>query len=1408
MSTVNIRESLRHIDDDTYCKYDLLTMYDSCKLSDEDKCCIAKLLADSEDPEVIYQKLSTYFDEDNVDDLVGFTNEIQETDFDRFISETQAELKTRFSNVIYDADHCNFIVSDDEGTCVEIEVRPSDSELGNFEFYLDGCYDSPCIYDTLEAAKYVVVKHICDAMALAKSVVSEIDDDALQYKIYDVTEDDGHVVAHCMIESTNSFNDIKLGKVGGAKIKKMVESLLEDPSYSIDESNKQKLCKYAVIPCDILPGVAVKEFNNSMEINGGISEMSESSDDVQFNKSDRVKEKCAGNCRVGSVIKSDNDMTLVEWDNSDSDDIEWIDNSKIEKFIESAEIHDEIDSLYVDDTSDGHWSWDYDDEELANIYGGDTKYDENPGGLDIDEYNLDESMKGFVRTYCDECGKMNRVEVEFKDFNKPFEDTTYTCSHCGAKNLLTDPHEYNDDGTIKESLSSRYIDKDGYVSISNIANYIVDTFDGDLDDRYACINSLIDSFKDEGKVSTEVIDQFAGGHNLVDKKIDESTTELVEDSEETDDLISAEQEFDSAATSINSSKLPAVYNMVKFNPGDVVVDFGGGKFDNAVNYLKDQDVTLLVYDPYNRSAEHNKDVLRVLKEHGGADAAVNSNVLNVIKEPEARNAVLQNIKKITKKGAPIYITVYEGTGKGNEGPTKSGYQLNRKTSDYIDEISQVFSNVTRKGKLITAINESLNKSLNENLSPEEGDRVRMDHYAKLNNGQEGIVTGRIGELCWVTWDDGTKSKEIKGYLTVIKRDGKVVDESVNPAELTDCPACGDFSFDSKHGKCTKCSYTEELYPVNESSNDSGELEANKMTIMPLAGLNADGFIVVINDAAGEELFKKEYRYGYDASYDRKFAKWAEKDYENSIKYGWKNPVTLKPYVADIIDELCSKYGIDKNSIEFVPGKNIFNGDSVTGDFVDSMKKLVYEAKQIKVFGAKAKKLDEAEEILYVIKDSHGNQLSKPTADDSELWDRVASMEARGRRGLRVVVYTGKDKVTEGIDGWDNRTGVIKRIDKYLYDNPEAIPPKGYIQPGSRAYDDAVSRYGDYVTTPFGNISTDNLMQYARDNKLLNEASYGGAFDVEDDQYFTVDDLNEFADQVCDKLTSKYHEKFDISDGYIEENDIYLEVESDSALAQSTVKLDRRTIRKPSDLMKYVGRMINGLSRTLDKVYSDPEDAIKYAESYKLGNKVTWRGDDYIIIDDETDDMFRLRPVDRFEDSDFENMDEGDPSEDVYLAKFQLKEGLMDEFYKTERYLDIEIPEICNDALVKLSDMTELQIKSLKNQCANFYGYVENILFYMKESLNHSQDKGLEPEFDDDSSLAALGSNISSPTWDITFKCPNIETEDDDMKYIKYSVKAETQEDARDFAKEFIRRQQSNENGLMWKDAKVFSIYVR
>lgn len=189
---------------------------------------------------------------------------------------------------------------------------------------------------------------------------------------------------------------------------------------------------------------------------------------------------------------------------------------------------------------------------------------------------------------------------------------------------------------------------------------------------------------------------------LILNHVDDSSVFGAEEDE--DSLPMVDQEYDSAATSINSNKLPAIYKMVNFNEGDVIVDFGGGKFDNAVEYIRDKGATLCVYDPYNRSAEHNREVLRILRENGGADAAVNSNVLNVIKEPEARKNVLENIARITKPGAPIYITVYEGKGNGQEGPTKSGYQLNRKTADYLEEIQEVFPDATRRGKLITAHN--------------------------------------------------------------------------------------------------------------------------------------------------------------------------------------------------------------------------------------------------------------------------------------------------------------------------------------------------------------------------------------------------------------------------------------------------------------------------------------------------------------------------------------------------------------------------------------------------------------------------------------------------------------------------------------------------------------------------------
>lgn len=207
----------------------------------------------------------------------------------------------------------------------------------------------------------------------------------------------------------------------------------------------------------------------------------------------------------------------------------------------------------------------------------------------------------------------------------------------------------------------------------------------------SAIDDSIDNIEDIGK---SVVDDPKYNYDDPDREGDYVVEEF--------DVDDTEQEYTSANTSINSSKLPAIFKLINLSPNTINLDFGGGRFDNATEYLANEDVTNLIYDPYNRSSEHNKNVLDTIRKNNGADTVTCSNVLNVIKEENARRTVIQNIYNLLKSNGTAYFTVYEGTGKGNEGATKSGYQLNRKTTDYVDEIKEVFSDVTRKGKLIIA----------------------------------------------------------------------------------------------------------------------------------------------------------------------------------------------------------------------------------------------------------------------------------------------------------------------------------------------------------------------------------------------------------------------------------------------------------------------------------------------------------------------------------------------------------------------------------------------------------------------------------------------------------------------------------------------------------------------------------
>lgn len=150
------------------------------------------------------------------------------------------------------------------------------------------------------------------------------------------------------------------------------------------------------------------------------------------------------------------------------------------------------------------------------------------------------------------------------------------------------------------------------------------------------------------------------------------------------------QRFTSRQTSINSTKAPAVYSMkraVDAMTGKRVVDIGGGRFDTAAEAARVYGAAVSIYDPFNRTPEHNAAVLA-----GSYDIAVISNVLNVIDSEAARGDV---VRLAATKAAALLITVYTAA---------DSWQENRRTADYMEEIAAALPgwNVARFGRLIQA----------------------------------------------------------------------------------------------------------------------------------------------------------------------------------------------------------------------------------------------------------------------------------------------------------------------------------------------------------------------------------------------------------------------------------------------------------------------------------------------------------------------------------------------------------------------------------------------------------------------------------------------------------------------------------------------------------------------------------
>ena len=148
------------------------------------------------------------------------------------------------------------------------------------------------------------------------------------------------------------------------------------------------------------------------------------------------------------------------------------------------------------------------------------------------------------------------------------------------------------------------------------------------------------------------------------------------------------QTFTSSATSINRTKLPAVYRKIK-SFASCVLDYGCGKYTNHIaDYLYRHEVNLLPYDPYNQPLEVNLDTFEQVRWHMTRSVPLDivcSNVLNVIDSDGEVGRICHYLEGIAAEtGGTAYITVYEGDRSGVGRQTgKDQYQRNETLRDYL-----------------------------------------------------------------------------------------------------------------------------------------------------------------------------------------------------------------------------------------------------------------------------------------------------------------------------------------------------------------------------------------------------------------------------------------------------------------------------------------------------------------------------------------------------------------------------------------------------------------------------------------------------------------------------------------------------------------------------------------------------
>lgn len=148
----------------------------------------------------------------------------------------------------------------------------------------------------------------------------------------------------------------------------------------------------------------------------------------------------------------------------------------------------------------------------------------------------------------------------------------------------------------------------------------------------------------------------------------------------------------------------------------------------------------------------------------------------------------------------------------------------------------------------------------------------------------------------------------------------------------------------------------------------------------------------------------------------------------------------------------------------------------------------------------------------------------------------------------------------GLNKFKIRTSRLKNISTGdLKDAWYDLKRNGWIMSIER--DPSLSGFNEVYV--FEKITNESL------DEQLTEASYGGAYDIEDDMFFTKEEIVEFANNICEDLAKEFGYNYDIADVYMDSpTKLHIElIDNHDIEVDINVRIDMRRIKKPSDLEK-------------------------------------------------------------------------------------------------------------------------------------------------------------------------------------------------------------------------------------------------